>query len=126
MLDEWFLLNSKLNIGDWIPWLNFLDLQGYVKRMKALTKKFDQFYDHVFDDHKVKRGVGDFVPNDMVDLLLQLVDDPNTVVKLTYDNVKGLTQVYVDLSRGFFLLLLLLFDIYLLNHCFLYKFKNLL
>ncbi|GLT54724.1 hypothetical protein SLA2020_279000 [Shorea laevis] len=92
MLDEWFLLNSKLNIGDWIPWLNFLDLQGYVKRMKALAKKIDRFYDHVFDDHKVKRGVGDFVPKDMVDLLLQLVDDPNTDVKLTYDNVKALTQ----------------------------------
>ncbi|KAH8482517.1 hypothetical protein H0E87_029819, partial [Populus deltoides] len=36
MLDELFLLNGVLNIGDWIPWLDFLDLQGYVKRMKKL------------------------------------------------------------------------------------------
>ncbi|GFQ00613.1 flavonoid 3'-monooxygenase [Phtheirospermum japonicum] len=27
MLDEWFLLNGVFNIGDWIPWLSFLDLQ---------------------------------------------------------------------------------------------------
>ncbi|KAI7989654.1 Trimethyltridecatetraene synthase [Camellia lanceoleosa] len=31
MVDEWFWLNGVFNIGDWIPWLSFLDLQGYVK-----------------------------------------------------------------------------------------------
>uniref|UniRef100_A0A7N2MU26 Uncharacterized protein n=1 Tax=Quercus lobata TaxID=97700 RepID=A0A7N2MU26_QUELO len=36
MLDELFFLNGVLNKGDWLPWLDFLDLQGYVKRMKAL------------------------------------------------------------------------------------------
>ncbi|KAH7572052.1 hypothetical protein JRO89_XS04G0194000 [Xanthoceras sorbifolium] len=93
MLDELFLLNGVLNIGDWIPWLDFLDLQGYVKRMKALKKKFDRFHDHVFDEHKAKiKGMGDFVPRDMADLLLQLADDPNLQVKLNYDSVKGFTQ----------------------------------
>jgi cytochrome P450 len=94
MLDEWFVLNSDFNVGDWIPWLKFLDLQGFVKRMKALRKRFDRFHDHVFDDHKAKREERDFVPKDMVDLMLQLADDPNTDVKLTYDNLKGLTQVH--------------------------------
>nr|XP_023880632.1 flavonoid 3'-monooxygenase-like [Quercus suber] len=98
MLDELFLLNGVLNIGDWIPWLDFLDLQGYVKRMKAITKKFDRFHDHVIGEHKAKReSVKDFVPKDMVDLLLQLADDPNIDVKLTYDNIKALTQ---DLVAG--------------------------
>ncbi|KAK1549634.1 hypothetical protein Q3G72_005226 [Acer saccharum] len=94
MLDELFLLNGVLNIGDWIPWLDFMDLQGYVKRMKALKKKFDRFHDHVFDEHKSKmKGLmEDFVPKDMVDLLLQLADDPNLEVKLNYDSVKGFTQ----------------------------------
>jgi len=109
MLDEWFVLNSEFNVGDCIPWLNFLDLQGCVKRMKALAKKFDRFLDQVFDDHKVKRGVEDFVPKDMVDLLLQLSDDPNTDVKLTYDNVKGLIQVYINLSVFFFFFVCLIF-----------------
>ncbi|CAN4108714.1 unnamed protein product [Withania somnifera] len=36
MLDEWFILGGVINIGDWIPWLNWLDLQGYIRRMKAL------------------------------------------------------------------------------------------
>ncbi|XP_059433414.1 trimethyltridecatetraene synthase-like [Corylus avellana] len=98
MLDELFLLNGVLNIGDWIPWLDFLDLQGYVERMKAVMKKFDRFYEHVLDEHRAKReGVKDFVPKDMVDFLLQLADDPNSDVKLTNDNIKGLTQ---DLIAG--------------------------
>ncbi|CAL9027536.1 unnamed protein product [Prunus brigantina] len=93
--DELFLLSGVFNIGDWIPWLNFLDLQGYVKRMKALTKKLDRFYECVLDEHKArKEGVEKFVAGDMVDVLLRLADDPNDLeVKLTYDSVKALTQV---------------------------------
>ncbi|KAM3741551.1 hypothetical protein ACB098_07G004100 [Castanea mollissima] len=82
----------------YIPWLDFLDLQGYVKRMKGLRKKFDRFLDPVFDEHKAKKeGGNDFMPKDTVDLLLQLADDPNIDVKLTYDCIKALTQ---DLIAG--------------------------
>jgi cytochrome P450 len=95
MLNELFFLNGVFNIGDWIQWLDFLDLQGYVKRMKALQKKFDQFLDHVFDEHKAKKeGEKEyFVPKDMVDLLLQMADDPNVDANLTYDSMKAFTQV---------------------------------
>ncbi|KAG5530769.1 hypothetical protein RHGRI_025668 [Rhododendron griersonianum] len=94
MVDEWFLLGGVFNIGDWIPWLSFLDLQGYVKRMKALHKKFDRFLDHVIADHKAKREANkdNFVAKDMVDVVLQLADDPNLEVKLNSDGVKGLLQ----------------------------------
>lgn len=100
ILDELFLLNGVLNTGDWIPWLDFLDLQGYVKRMKALKKKLDPFHDHVFDEHKQKNKElsKDSVPQDMVDLLLQLADDPDSEVKLTYDGVRGFTQVSIFCS----------------------------
>ncbi|KAK1279476.1 Flavonoid 3'-monooxygenase [Acorus gramineus] len=39
MLDELFVLNGVLNIGDYVPSIDFLDLQGYVKRMKACAKR---------------------------------------------------------------------------------------
>ena len=92
MLDELFFLNGVFNIGDWLPWLDFLDSQGYVKRMKALIKNFDQFIDHVFDEHKAKKeGVKDFVPKDIVNVLLQLADDLD--IRLTYDNIKAFIQV---------------------------------
>ncbi|KAE8657997.1 Kinase superfamily protein [Hibiscus syriacus] len=99
IVDEVLLLNRVLNIGDWIPWPDFLDLQGYVKRMKALKKKLDRFHDHVFDQHKRKKKelAKNFVPQDMVDLLLQLADDPDLDFKLTYDHLRGLT---LDLIAG--------------------------
>ncbi|CAK9324780.1 unnamed protein product [Citrullus colocynthis] len=94
MLDELFLLSGVLNIGDSIPWIDFLDLQGYVKRMKALSKKFDRFLEHVLDEHNERRkGVKDYVAKDMVDVLLQLADDPDLEVKLERHGVKAFTQV---------------------------------
>ncbi|KAI3742134.1 hypothetical protein L1987_59814 [Smallanthus sonchifolius] len=94
MLDELFLLNGVFNVGDWIPWLSFMDLQGYVMRMKALCKRLDRFYDHVLEEHRARmkaEGEG-FVEKDMVDLLLKMSDDPNLEVKLDSDGVKGFTQ----------------------------------
>ncbi|PON35700.1 Cytochrome P450, E-class, group I [Parasponia andersonii] len=98
MLDELFLLSGVLNIGDSIPWVDFLDLQGYIKRMKALSKKFDRFLEQVLDEHNERRkGVKDYVTKDMVDVLLQLAEDPNLEVKLERHGVKAFTQ---DLIAG--------------------------
>ncbi|KAH6763857.1 hypothetical protein C2S51_015106 [Perilla frutescens var. frutescens] len=94
MMDELMLLNGVTNIGDWIPWLNFLDLQGYVGRMKQLFKKLDKFLDCVIDDHQARRVAekDNFVAKDMVDTLLQALEDPNLQVNLTRDCVKALIQ----------------------------------
>ncbi|KAI8019614.1 Trimethyltridecatetraene synthase [Camellia lanceoleosa] len=90
MLDELFFLNGVVNVGDWIPWIDFLDLQGYVKRMKALSKKFERFHDLVLGEHIArKEEEKDFVAKDMVDVLLQLLDDPNLEIKLNGDSVKA-------------------------------------
>ncbi|EER98975.1 cytochrome P450 71A1 [Sorghum bicolor] len=99
MLDELFLLNGVLNVGDWIPWVSWLDLQGYVRRMKRVGRMFDRFMENVVEEHNERRlREGDeFVPQDMVDRLLQLADDPSLDVKLTRDSVKAFTQ---DLVAG--------------------------
>ncbi|MCL7027974.1 hypothetical protein MKW94_003811 [Papaver nudicaule] len=99
MLEELFLLNGVLNIGDSIPWLGFLDLQGYVKRMKVLAKKFDRFLENVLDEHLSKKEAAgkEFVAKDMVDVLLQFADDPRNDVKVTRTSVKAFTQ---DLMAG--------------------------
>lgn len=47
------MLPGVLDIGDAIPWLAFLDLQGNIKRMKDVKKNIDKFYEHVLDEHEV-------------------------------------------------------------------------
>ncbi|EAZ44883.1 hypothetical protein OsJ_29523 [Oryza sativa Japonica Group] len=73
--------------------------EGYIRRMKRVGKKLDRFMEHVLDEHdKVRRQQGDrFAARDLVDVLLQLADDPNLEVQLRRDNVKALTQ---DLIAG--------------------------
>nr|CAA65580.1 cytochrome P450 [Nicotiana tabacum] len=98
MLDELFLLNGVLNIGDYIPWIDFMDLQGYVKRMKVLSNKFDRFLEYVLDEHNARRNAEEnYVAKDMVDVLLQFADDPTLEVKLERHGVKAFTQ---DLLAG--------------------------
>ncbi|VAH13183.1 unnamed protein product [Triticum turgidum subsp. durum] len=99
MLDELFLLNGVLNIGDSIPWLDWMDVQGYVKRMKKLSKMYDRFLEHVVDEHNERRSrEGEsFVAKDMVDVLLQVASDPNLEVKLSRGGVKAFIQ---DLLAG--------------------------
>ncbi|KAK9131417.1 hypothetical protein Sjap_011904 [Stephania japonica] len=91
MLDEIFLLNGVLNIGDWIPWLGFLDLQGYEKRMRVVSEKFDRLLEHVIDEHKERKllSSSDWAPEDMVDLLLEIAEDPSLEVKLTRSSIKA-------------------------------------
>ncbi|TVU41530.1 hypothetical protein EJB05_15058, partial [Eragrostis curvula] len=91
MIHELFVLMGALNIGDMIPWLAWLDLQGYVGRMKRLRKMFDRFLEHVLDEHdERRRREGDkFVALDMVDQLMQLADDPDLEVPIGRDGVKA-------------------------------------
>ena len=106
MVDEFFVLHGASNTGDFIPWLDWLDLQGYVRRMKSMNRKFHRFLDHVLDEHSRRRrleGEG-FEARDLVDVLLQQADDPNLEVQLTRDNVKAIIQVLhvppISISHG--------------------------
>lgn len=98
LIDEHFFLNGVLNVADMIPWLSPLDPQGYVKRMKRSAKMLDRFLEHVVDEHneRRRREGEDFVAMDMMDMLLELADDPSQLeVPITRDNVKGFTLVSV-------------------------------
>uniref|UniRef100_A0A7N0SVZ4 Uncharacterized protein n=1 Tax=Kalanchoe fedtschenkoi TaxID=63787 RepID=A0A7N0SVZ4_KALFE len=93
MFDELQVLSGVFVIGDWIPWLARFDLGGYVKKMKRLSLKFDRLFDLMIKEHKMAGdGPRNERPKDMMDILLDLVDDPELEVKLTTDNVKGFTM----------------------------------
>ncbi|BAS78803.1 Os02g0503100 [Oryza sativa Japonica Group] len=91
MIEEIFFLNGVFNIGDMVPWLGWLDPQGYIGRMKRLGGMFDRFLEHILDEHvERRRREGDgFAARDMVDLLLQFADDPSLKVPIQRDGVKA-------------------------------------
>uniref|UniRef100_A0A0E0K031 Cytochrome P450 n=1 Tax=Oryza punctata TaxID=4537 RepID=A0A0E0K031_ORYPU len=91
MIEEIFFLNGVFNVGDMVPWLGWLDPQGYIGRMKRLGDMFDRFLEHVLDEHvERRRREGDgFAARDMVDLLLQFADDPSLKVPIQRDGVKA-------------------------------------
>jgi cytochrome P450 len=92
-LKESFMVTGLLgNVGEWVPWLGWLDVQGFVRRMKRVHVMFDQFNEQILNEHQNDRrraGAG----MDLVDVLLQLAEDgqeeqpPET--RLTRDGVKA-------------------------------------
>ncbi|KAJ1435919.1 cytochrome P450 71A1 [Sesbania bispinosa] len=67
----------------------FFTLCSIVYCLKALNKKFDRFMEHALVEHIERRkGVKDYVSKVMVDVLLQLAEDPALEVKLKRHGVK--------------------------------------
>jgi len=98
-LDEAFAVTGAVsNVGEWIPWLGWLDLQGCIRRMKRLSEMYDRFYEQILDEHEARRrraGAGEFVASDLVDVLLQLAEkgrSESSEAKLTRDGVKAFIQ----------------------------------
>jgi cytochrome P450 len=98
-LKESFTATGLLgNVGEWVPWLGWLDVQGCVRRMKRVHVLFDQFNEQILHEHQKDRrrrraaaaGMDDDM--DLVDVLLQLAEDGEeepTETRLTRDGVKA-------------------------------------
>ncbi|KVH99275.1 cytochrome P450 [Cynara cardunculus var. scolymus] len=74
MVVELMVLAGEFNIGDFIPALDWLDLQSVTKKMKKLHLRFDSFLNTVLEDHK---NGGDVVSGnvDLLSTLISLKDD---------------------------------------------------
>ncbi|TVU01590.1 hypothetical protein EJB05_52962, partial [Eragrostis curvula] len=78
-LDEVFAVTGAMNnVGEWVPWLGRLDVQGFVRRMKRVHALFDRFYEQILDEHEEERrrrraGADEVAERDLVDVLLQLL-----------------------------------------------------
>ncbi|XP_039839872.1 trimethyltridecatetraene synthase-like [Panicum virgatum] len=96
-LKESFMVTGLLgNVGESVPWLGWLDAQGFVRRMKRVHAMFDRFNEQILNEHQNgRRRAGAGSEMDLVDVLLQLAEDgeeaaerpPET--RLTRDGVKA-------------------------------------
>ncbi|GLJ48358.1 hypothetical protein SUGI_1020900 [Cryptomeria japonica] len=69
---EFFRLAGASDIGEFIPWLRWLDVQGLIRRQKNLHKTFDAFMEKILEEHLQAKG-GDEPNRDFTDELVELM-----------------------------------------------------
>ncbi|XVF49753.1 hypothetical protein PTKIN_Ptkin04bG0038900 [Pterospermum kingtungense] len=104
-LEEFFFFLGNFNIGNFIPWLAWINLvNGIHSKIDRVAKWFDKFLDKVIDEHiddrnksrtRGKRSGSSFENEDsnkdFVDVLLEIQKDNNIAgFSLGRDGIKGL------------------------------------
>ncbi|XP_042016060.1 cytochrome P450 84A1-like [Salvia splendens] len=101
ILQEFSKLFGAFNIADFVPWLNFMDIQGLNARLAKARDSLDGFIDNIIDEHiqnkkKLNDESGD---TDMVDELLAFYSEEDKIsepeelqssIKLTRNNIKAI------------------------------------
>nr|BAJ08322.1 flavonoid 3'-hydroxylase [Calystegia soldanella] len=93
MVEEMMVLAGTFNIGDFIPALEWLDLQGIVGKMKKLHARFDEFLNTILEEHKVINNVSNKVSQDVnfLSTIIRLNDNGDgEEEKLTDTEIKAL------------------------------------
>ncbi|KAG5232949.1 flavonoid 3'-monooxygenase [Salix suchowensis] len=97
MVVEVMVLAGVFNIGDFVPALEWLDLQGVAAKMKKLHKRFDAFLTNIVEEHKVSSSssaVRSEKHNDLLSTLIALKEQPDVDGdgggKLTDTEIKAL------------------------------------
>nr|ACN40389.1 unknown [Picea sitchensis] len=89
---------GSFNIGDFIPCLDWLDLQGIKRSLKKANRRFDAFAEKIINDHvdhrmaRASNGQEDTMPHvkDFVDVLLEVAETNTTDTKLKRETIKAL------------------------------------
>ncbi|XP_043688632.1 cytochrome P450 736A117-like isoform X2 [Telopea speciosissima] len=100
MMIELGYLLGVFNVGDFIPWLSWVNyVIGLEERVEKLFAEIDSFLDEVIEDHiHGKRGeyVGNYDADDggkdFVDFLLRIQQDKNAEITLGREHIKGIVM----------------------------------
>jgi len=71
VMQEVMHLSAAPHLGDYIPQIAAVDLQGLTKRMKAISKVLDVFLDKIIDEHVQYQEKGK--NKDFVDVMLSFM-----------------------------------------------------
>eukprot|EP01018_Ginkgo_biloba_P001246 Gb_17759 [translate_table: standard] len=89
LINETFFLSGVFNVGDYLPFLRFLDLQGHERAMKNLHKRRDAFMQALVDEHRQRRSMhgGKIVEDvDFIDVLLSATKNDEIFISINKDN----------------------------------------
>ncbi|XP_057850226.1 cytochrome P450 750A1 [Cryptomeria japonica] len=95
LLWEMSHLAGTFNIGEFIPWIDWLDLQGIKRRMRKAIKSFDQIASKIIEEHKKRRSASSLdkekkhpFTTDVIDTLLEM--QSNDSITITTENIKAI------------------------------------
>nr|GLL36133.1 cytochrome P450 71A2-like [Ipomoea trifida] len=90
LLEDVFELVGMFDIGDYIPWLAWVNrINGFDRRVEKLGKELDEFMEEVVEEHSlVEKQEADGL--DLVDILLQLQRENTIGFPIHRDSVKAL------------------------------------
>ena len=91
VIQEGFELVGKPNLGDYIPQIAGLDLQGLTKRSKAVAKVFDAFMEKIIDGHIQSKDENR--TEDFVDVMLSFEGSEDTEKKIEREHIKAVVMV---------------------------------
>ncbi|XP_047967645.1 cytochrome P450 71AU50-like [Salvia hispanica] len=89
VIHEGMKLGAVPNLSDYFPFLGVLDLQGLIRKMKALAKVYDDFFEKVIEDH-VRAGDRPEQAKDIVDTMLSIMQSGECEFQFDRRNIKAM------------------------------------
>jgi hypothetical protein len=93
VIQECMHLGGTFNLGDYIPYIAPLDLQGLTWRMKAVSKVFDYFFETIIDEHVQSQDKNK--TKDFVDVMLSFMGSQESEYCIERSNIKAIILVIV-------------------------------
>ncbi|XP_022133199.1 cytochrome P450 CYP736A12-like [Momordica charantia] len=88
VMQQGLQLGAAPNLGDFIPFIAGLDLQGLTRQMKAVHKVFDGFLEKIINEHLEARD--EHKTKDFVDVMLDLVDSEQSEYQIDRSAIKAI------------------------------------
>lgn len=90
---------GRFNLSDYFWLFKVLDLQGIGKRLRQVHERSDAKLERILREHEQERikSNGKVAPKDILDLLLNISEDPNSEVKITRNNIKAFLKVIIHI-----------------------------
>ncbi|XP_015070537.1 cytochrome P450 71A4-like [Solanum pennellii] len=94
LLEETLILAGTFNIGDYIPWLKWVNkIEGLDSRVKEVAKDLDAFLERVIEERLIRNKKAEFSAveaKDFLGVLLEIQDEKETGFPLQRDSLKAL------------------------------------
>lgn len=114
-------LAGKFNLADFFPYIGALDVQGLKRRMKRVSKVFDEILEKIIVDHAQKKQEKKEAAADIVDTMMGIMESGEAGFDFDHRHVKAVLLVTIrSLSIDYMHLLLLRIYCIPLFHCIFY------